>query len=63
MDRWCAFRRIPRGEVISLDRCWELAKRWDIDRFRLDWRRKTVDEMEAIFEAVGLRGQFWSLRP
>ncbi len=62
MDRWCEFREIRRGEVISLSQCWELAKlRYD-DRLRLDWRQKTTEELEAIFQAVGLRGSFWRLR-
>lgn len=54
MDRWRGFRGIPRGEVITLAQCWELAKLWDVDRLRLDWRRKMIEEMEAIFERVGL---------
>lgn len=63
MDRWCGLRGIQRGAVIPLAQCWELAKLWDVDRLRVDWRRKTVEEMEAIFDQVGLRGSFWSLRP
>jgi len=63
VERWCVCRGIPRGEVITLAQCWELAKIWDVDRLRLDWRRKTIEEMEAIFERVALRGPFWSMRP
>ncbi len=51
-----------RGDVISVEQCWALAKIWDVDRLRIDWRRKTVEEIEAIFDKVGLRGPFWSLR-
>lgn len=62
MDRWCAIRGIPRGEVVPLSQCWALAQLWDIDRLRPDWRRKTVEEVEDIFRRVGLRGRFWDLR-
>lgn len=62
MDRWCEFRQIPRGEVISVPQCWELAKLRYNDRLDLDWRPKTTEELEAIFDTVGLRGPFWSLR-
>ena len=62
MDRWCARRSIPRGDVLTLAQCWALAKQWDIDRLRHDWRRKTAAEMEAIFQRVGLQGPFWSVR-
>jgi hypothetical protein len=27
-----------------------------------DWRRRTPEEAEAVFEAVGLQGEFWRLR-
>ena len=63
VDRWCSDRGIPRGAVISPAQCWELAKLWDIDRLQSDWRRKTVAEVEAIFERVGLGGPFWTVRP
>jgi len=53
---------MPRGAVVPLAQCWELAQRWDVDRLRLDWHRKTVDEIERIFEQVQLRDPFWSLR-
>jgi hypothetical protein len=49
--------------VIAPAQGWDLAKLWEGERLRLDWRRKTVAEMEAIFERVGLRGPFWALRP
>jgi hypothetical protein len=62
VDRWCAYREISRGEIVPVDRCWALAKLWDIDRLRPDWRRKTVEEMEDIFKRVGLSGPFWSMR-
>jgi hypothetical protein len=62
VDRWCASREVPRGAIVPAGRGWALAKLWDIDRLRPDWRRKTAQEMEDIFTRVGLRGPFWSVR-
>ena len=42
---------------------WELARRWYDDRFELRWRRRTPAERQAILDAVGLSGPFWSLTP
>lgn len=61
MDEWCDERRIPRGEVIALDQCWQLSKEWYVDRLDPEWRQKTTDEMEAIFNRVGLVSPFWEL--
>ena len=62
MDRWCASRKVPRGAIVPAGQCWALAKLWDIDRLRPEWRRKTAEETEDIFTRVGLRGPFWSVR-
>ena len=42
---------------------WALARRWYDDRLDLDWRRRTPAERQAILDAVGLTGPFWSLEP
>lgn len=62
MSHWCEQRSIPRGEVVPVERCWELARRWYAGRLEPDWRRHTMAEMEHIFGELGLTGPFWSLR-
>ena len=53
----------PRGAVFSTKQCWELAQRWFADRLSPDWRRRTPNEVHAIFADVGLVGPFWHLTP
>ena len=36
---------------------------WYGDKQSPDWRRKTLDEAEAVFTELGLVGDFWRLRP
>jgi hypothetical protein len=64
VDRWCGQWHLPRGEVLTLDTAWRLASAWFIaDRGAPGWRRPPVEEVESLFESLGLSGRFWSLRP
>ena len=60
--RWCELRGIERGGTLTLDQCWRLAHAWYADRLSPDWRRRTVEETEALFAELGLEGPFWRLR-
>ena len=62
VDRWCAFRELPRGGTMSPEQCWRLAQAWYADKASPDWRRRTLEEAEAVLADVGLTGAFWSLR-
>lgn len=48
---------------MSPETCMTLATHWYARRLERDSRRKTLDEAEAIFSALGLEGEFWRLRP
>jgi hypothetical protein len=62
LERWCAFRELPRGGTMSPAQCWHLAQAWYGDKLSPDWRRTTLEETEAVLTAVGLTEPFWSLR-
>ena len=61
MDRWCQQWRQPRGEVISLEQQWRLAQAWYNDRLDLEWRRKTIEEIDALWAELGFTSSFWRL--
>jgi hypothetical protein len=61
--RWCEDRSTRPGATVALDRLWTLARSWYDDRFELGWRRRTPAERQALLDAVGLTGPFWSLTP
>jgi hypothetical protein len=64
IDRWCQQWKMERGAVLSLEQGWRLAQAWyGPDRRDPAWRRKTVDEAEALFAELGLTSSFWNLRP
>ena len=63
VEKWLKDWRLPRGEVFSPDQCFRLAKAWSSpNRREPDWRRKTVDEAEALFRELGQTSPFWNLR-
>ncbi len=64
VGRWCKAWRMEQGAILTLDQQWQLAQAWySADRRDPLWRRKTVDETEAAFAALGLTGPFWNVRP
>ncbi|HVE73121.1 MAG TPA: hypothetical protein VNI54_17270 [Thermoanaerobaculia bacterium] len=63
VDRWCEQWHMSRGAVLSLETGWRLAQAWHgADRRDPEWRRRTVEETEALFASLGLAGDFWRLR-
>jgi hypothetical protein len=63
IDRWCATWRLPKGAVLTLEQGWKLASVWyGEDRRDPAWRRRTLDETEAVFAELGLTAEFWNLR-
>lgn len=63
IERWCATWRLPRGAVLSLEEGWSLARAWyGEDRRDPTWRRRTLEETEAVFSGLGLTSELWNLR-
>ena len=63
IEKWCKDWKLPRGATLTLDQSWKLAEAWyGPDRREPEWRRKTVDEAEALFAELGLTSPFWKLR-
>jgi hypothetical protein len=46
---------------MSLAQAWNLSVQWYGNRLAPDFRRPTPDEARAIFDSVGLTGEFWRL--
>jgi hypothetical protein len=61
--RWLEERGLEQGGVLTPEQLWGLADAWYRNRLSPDWRRRTPDEAQEIFEGLGLTGPFWNLRP
>ncbi len=59
VDAWCAATGEPRGETVPLAQVWELARAWYGDRLAPDFRGRTAEQAEQIFQSVGLTSTFW----
>ena len=63
VDRWVEGGGGPRGATMSVEQQWQLARAWFGNRMASDWRRRTPEEGQAVFEEIGLTGPFWRIRP
>lgn len=61
VDAWCARHALPRGECVPIAQVQRLARTWYGRHLDADWRKWSVAQAQAIFDAVGLRGEFWRL--
>ncbi len=61
VDRWCEQTGLPRGAAFPLETAWRLAEAWYRDRLSSAWRRRTPEEAQAVFDDLGLKGEFWKL--
>jgi hypothetical protein len=62
VEKWCRDWNLPRGEVLSLEKCRRLAKAWyGPDRRDPEWRRRTAEETQALFTELDLTTPFWRL--
>jgi hypothetical protein len=58
---WCEGHALPRGDVVALSQVLALAREWYGPYLDPDWRKRTVDEAQAVFDRVGLQGSHWRL--
>jgi len=61
INRWIEASGNPRGATMTVHQQWELARAWYADRGSPDWRRRSPDQAQAVFERIGLTGDFWRL--
>jgi hypothetical protein len=52
---------VTEGALVDVPTLRELATRWYGDRLSPDWRPRSVEQSQAILDAVGLTGEFWRL--
>jgi hypothetical protein len=63
IERWRRSWRLERGAILTLEQVWGLARGfYGPDRREPAWRRKTLEESEALFAELGLTSSFWNLR-
>jgi hypothetical protein len=61
LERWLASGDHPRGERMTLEQQWILARTWFAGRNRPEWTKRTASEAEDVFRDAGLTREFWRL--
>ncbi len=59
VEAWCQQQQMPLGQILSLEQVWQLSQRWYANRLSPDFVGRSVEQVEAIFQKVGLSGSFW----
>jgi hypothetical protein len=59
LDRWLGGRQ--PGATIPITKLAELAEAWWWDRLDADWQPHSREQNQAIFDRLGLTGDFWRL--
>jgi hypothetical protein len=61
VDAWCARHALPKGGIMTMPQLWGFAHDWYGGYLREPWRRRTAQEVRAVFERHGLIGAFWAM--
>lgn len=61
IDTWAKRHDIPRGDVQSIQRVYDLGAAWYGRHLDEHWRKWTVTEAKEIFAKLGLSGPTWNL--
>ena len=59
INAWCQQQQMPLGQILSLEQVWQLSRCWYADRLSPDFAGRSVEQVETIFQKVGLSGSFW----
>jgi len=60
IDSWCERHASHKGAVMTMADLWRFASDWYGNYLDLGWRKRTPEEIRAVFTKHHLVGQFWS---
>ncbi len=58
---WCDRHGLPLGAIVPWSQVLALGRAWYGRHLDEDWRKHTIAEAQAIFDRLGLVGDFWRL--
>jgi hypothetical protein len=59
VDAWCARHDLPKGAVLTMPVLWAFASDWYGKHLDQPWRKRSLDDVRALFARHGLTGEFW----
>lgn len=61
VDAWCARHALPKGAVLTMPALWRFASEWYGRHLDQPWRKRSADEVRALFARHDLTGGFWQV--
>jgi hypothetical protein len=61
IDAWCARHAMPRGEVLAMPELWAFASDWYGHHLDQPWRKRSLEDVRALFARHGLTSEFWKI--
>ena len=61
IDPWCRRHAMPCGATLTLEPLWGFASDWYGGYLQEPWRKRSADEVRALFARHGLAGPFWEI--
>jgi hypothetical protein len=58
---WCERHAMPRGATMRIEALWRFASDWYGSYLREPWRKRSPDEVRALFARHDLTGPFWEI--
>ena len=62
LERWLGANGWEPGVTVPARQMNELARTWWWSRLDPGWQPRTVEQSQALLDAVGLTGDFWALQ-
>lgn len=59
LEIWLRNKNAEHGARLSLPQLWQLSQRWYHNRMSVEYHGRTLEEVQKIFEDLGLTGKFW----
>ncbi len=59
LERWLVKNNYARGATLTVAQVWELAQLWYHNRLALDYHGRSIEQVQAIFQQLGLTASFW----
>jgi hypothetical protein len=59
LNIWLQTRNLPRGATLTVSQLWQLSQRWYHNRMQVDYHGRSLEQVQEIFQAIGLVSDFW----
>jgi len=61
LNEWLLSRNAGPGALFTIPQLWELSQRWYQDRMSPGFHGRTMEQVQDIFNEMGLTDGFWQL--